>query len=296
MERFRRFERSTVLFIGLLVLSFLMATFDVRSQERGTADVLREATQAIFEPVQRAVDWVTAPIVGFIDGVSSIAGLRDENERLVARIAELESRLADTAGLEARLEELERINDLAPPGDLVAITARIYASSPSDFDNIRFIDKGRDDGVVEGLPVIDEFGLVGRVDLVGDGNARVRLITDPQVTVGVRVQRTGETGWVTGRGDGPMLLEIYRPSATVAAGDLLVTDGSRFPPGIEVATVTEAAKPEAGFALLASAEPAVRISSVEYVKVLIGWSPLDSEPGQPGTPDDVPEGGEGTAR
>ena len=39
MEPFRRFDRSTSLFIGLLIVSFLTATIDVRSQGGGIGDI-----------------------------------------------------------------------------------------------------------------------------------------------------------------------------------------------------------------------------------------------------------------
>ena len=54
------------------------------------------------------------------------------------------------------------------------------------FDHVRYIDKGAKDGIVAGQAVVDEDGLVGRVDLVSANDARIRLITDPLVSVGVQ--------------------------------------------------------------------------------------------------------------
>ena len=56
MFAFRRFERSTTLFIGLLLLSFLVATFDVRADGTGVGEALREGTQALFTPLQKLAD------------------------------------------------------------------------------------------------------------------------------------------------------------------------------------------------------------------------------------------------
>ena len=273
---FRRFDRAGGLFVGLLVVSFLLATFDVRSEGEGVGSVLREGTQSLFSPLQRAATSVTRPVVGFIDGIADIASLRDENERMQSRIGELESLVRDAEELQRRLEELEKINGLEPPGELAAITARIVSNGSNDFDHVRFIDRGRYNGVVKGHPVIDDNGLVGRVDAVGDNWARVRLITDPRLGVGVRDLATNETGWVSGQGDGPLKLEMFNAGESVGRDDLIVTDGSRFPPDIRVGIVLEAAESEAGFALVTEVEPFIETARLDFVKVLVGWSPLDA--------------------
>jgi rod shape-determining protein MreC len=89
---------------------------------------------------------------------------------------------------------------------------------------------------------------------------------------------TNETGWVSGQGDGPLKLEMFSAGEPVGAGDLIVTDGSRFPPDIRVGTVLQAAESEAGFALITEVQPAIATSQLDFVKVLVGWSPLDSTP------------------
>jgi rod shape-determining protein MreC len=276
MFSFRRFDRSTTLFVSLLMLSFLLATFDVRAQGSGLGGSLREGAQALFAPVQQLATAVTRPVAGFIDGVSNIAGLRDEVERLREENAVLNAQLADVQSVQNRLAELEQVNDLEPPGDLPTITARIASLGPSDFDQIRWIDKGRDHGVAMGQAVIDEDGLIGRIDFVAAGSARVRLITDPRLGVGVRDLVTNETGWVEGIGQGELQLKMFTAVKPVQEGDRLVTDGTRFPPGLDVGTVLESAEAEAGFALITTVEPAVRMSEIDFVKVIVGWSPLDA--------------------
>ena len=264
------------MFLSLVAVGFIVATFDVRSTEQGSADVLREGTQSIFTPLQNAVDFVTRPVVGFVDGVSNLAGLRQENERLSDLVRDLESQVQATDALEEQVAQLEAINGLVAPEELATVTARINASGPSAFDNVRYIDKGSKDGIVAGQAVIDEDGLIGRVVLVSANAARVRLITDPVVSVGVRVLSTNETGIVSGRGDGPLRLEMFRAEEAVYEGDRVVTDGSRFQPGIAVGTVHRTADAEVGFVLRGEVDPAARLSEIDYVKVIVGWSPIDA--------------------
>lgn len=284
----RRTSRVTILFASLIAVGFIIATFDVRSESNDVGDVLREGTQSVFTPIQKGVDWVVSPVVGFVDGVANLAGLRDENERLADRVRELEAQVRATDALEEQVTQLELINGLEIAGELSTVTARIYSSGATAFDNVRYIDKGADDGIVAGQAVVDEDGLVGRVDLVSAGDARIRLITDPLVSVGVRVQSTNETGIVTGRGDGPLRLEMFRATEPVREGAIVVTDGSRYPPGIVVGTVADTADAEVGFVLRTRVDPAAQLSEVDYVKIIVGFSPIDV--GTDGTTGNGPAG------
>jgi len=272
----RRFDRVTALFLTLLAVGFILATFDVRADGDGAGTVLRDGAQTLFNPVQRTVDFVTRPVVGFIDGVSNIAGLRDENNRLQSRVNELENQLQETTALERQLAELQAINDLDPPEELAAVTARIYSGGPSGFDHVRYVDKGSADGLVAGQAVVDENGLVGRLSVVANNSAQIRLITDPVVSVGVRVQETNQTGIATGQGDGPLRLEMFQATSPVEQGAVVLTEGSRFPPGIIVGYVAEAAESDVGFALRTTVDPAVNLSELDFVKIVVGWSPLDA--------------------
>ncbi len=298
MLSYRRFERSTVLFVGLIVASFVLTTLDVRAAGGGFGGTLRDVTQAVISPVQKVVSAATRPVVGFFDGLANLADLRRENERLRGEVDALQQRLDENAAELARLEELEAIHGLSTPAGLDFVTGQVYAVGVSDFDLIRRIDRGRSDGITEGMAVVDESGLVGRiVQPVGDHTATVRLITDPISRVGVVVLGTGEAGWVTGQGDGPLLLEMTRVSEELRAGDLLVTGGGRFPPGLRVGTVREDARAEAGFTLVTTVEPRVDFSRVDFVRVLLtteGDEPIpEADPADPTRiPEEEPAEGE----
>jgi cell shape-determining protein MreC len=69
---------------------------------------------------------------------------------------------------------------------------------------------------------------------------------------------------------------MFRPLSPVYEGDLVVTDGSRFPPGIVVGLIDSTADAEVGFVLRADVKPAARLSQIDFVKVVVGWSPIDA--------------------
>ncbi len=273
-------DRSTALFLGLLAISLVLVTVELRASGAGMGSTLRDGTQAAFTPIQKGMAFITRPVVGFFDGLSDLIGVRGENELLRAQVADLERQLAEAESLQQRIGELEKILGVEPPEALESVTARVLAVGVSDFDLIRLIDKGRQHGVTVDMPVVDEGGLVGRVVTVTPTSARVRLITDPTMRVAVRVNRTGETGVLIGRGSGPMSLEMLNTNAALVAGDLLVTADGRFPAGIAVATVIEPARADVGFVLRTTALPTAELTRIDFVKVLIFTSDAVGGEGQ----------------
>ncbi|MDH3730473.1 MAG: rod shape-determining protein MreC [Acidimicrobiia bacterium] len=285
----RRPDRTNVVFIGLVVLSFLLTTYDVQTAGAGgIVTGLRNGAEAVFTPVQKLSSAVTRPVVNFVDGIANLAGLRSENEALAIEVARLEQELAEVEVLRAQVEALQTAANITVPDGLDAVEARIFAIGPSGFDNVRSIDKGSADGLGVGMPVVDHLGLIGRIDVVFENQSRVRLITDPSVRVGARVVRTGEVGWVSGRGSGPLLLEMFDASEVVAEGDQLVTSGGRFPPGLLIGVVVEGARAEAGFALRSTVDPYIDVSGLDYVQVFLETRQDEQGEIESVPPDDAP--------
>jgi len=252
-----------------VIISLALTTVDLRASGAGVGGTLRDGVQGVFTPIEKVIGAATRPVADFLEDLSDIFSLRGENRRLREEVIELERELGEARALQTRVGELEAILGLEPPGELDSITAQVLAVGVSEFDFTRVIDKGRLDGITVDMPVVDEGGLVGRVVSVTDEVARIRLVTDPTVRVAVRVQRTGETGVLTGRGSGPMRLEMFNTDAAVVAGDVLITADGRFPAGIEVARVLEAARSEVGFSLRTTAEPTAEVTRIDFVRILV---------------------------
>lgn len=276
MYSFQRFDRSTTLAIVLIVVAFLLATFDVRSDGGGVGTTMRDGAQTLFSPMQDLASAVTRPVVGFIDALSDIASLREENDALRQENEDLKNQVAQADSLQAEVDHLMEINDLEVPGDLANVVARIASAGSSSFDHVRYIDKGSDDGISLGDAVVDEQGLIGRIDLVLDDRARVRLILDPNVEVSILDKSTSQAGLVRGDNENDLVLRMHSADEPAREGSVIVTAGSRYPSGILVGTITETAADDAGFGLVTRVEPAVNFSRLDYVKVIVGYSPLDA--------------------
>jgi len=153
------------------------------------------------------------------------------------------------------------------------VAARVVSGPRSNFSHAVEIDKGTDDGLAVGMPVVTGGGLAGSISRATGSSATVELITDPDFRVGVWVAESGALGTSEGRGRDELLLvdTSLNPDTEVAAGAGLVTSGvdrSAFPAGIPVAEVTETREGSGGLALELLAEPLVDVDALSYVSVL----------------------------
>ena len=79
---------------------------------------------------------------------------------------------------------------------------------PSPFLHYVIINRGSNDGILRGMPVVTDQGLVGRVDAVIADAARVQLITDPASNVNVRLQNAETEASLVGSVTGDVTLDL----------------------------------------------------------------------------------------
>lgn len=176
------------------------------------------------------------------EGFRSRDTLQTENERLTAEALLLKGKVQKLASIEAenvRLREL--LNSSALVDDSVLV-AELIGVSPDPLQHRIVINKGEDDGLYVGQPVIDALGLVGQVIDVGPLQSRVLLITDATHALPVQVNRNGVRSIAEGIGLlHELVLRHVAATTDIKVGDLLVSSGlgQRFPVGYPVATVVE---------------------------------------------------------
>lgn len=229
-------------------------------------------------PIQAGVNAVVTPVIDFADGLANLGGLRQENERLRERIAELESEAVRVGHLEDQVEELGVLLGLRLEDDLqeLAVAAEVTGRA-GNLDPTLLINRGTDDGVHTGQPVVDGQGaLIGVVSDAGERSSVVTPVTSrraPAVTVRLADNRRGI---VEGQGTGGLRLSILDADAPVSEGELLITfgpygDSDSYPKGLDVGTVSEPASPRSGV-IRVDVAPLGDSDRVQYVAV-IPWPP-----------------------
>ncbi len=270
----RRSGRSRFTLFLLMLLSITLLTLDAR--DFGPVERLKDGISAVVSPIRSFGDTVFGPVGDFWRGLSENDDLRRENEALRSRLETLQGETIENKGAAEELAALEDQLGLEVREVYETTVAEVLAASISNFDEfVLEINRGSVDGVRDGMPVVTVGGLVGRVEDTGRRTARVRLITDPSVSVGVQVVGTEEVGIITGQGAGQPLLVSkgsIRVDAEVAVGDVIVTAGSDrslYPPNIAVGTVVEIEVDEGTLEKRLLVEPSASLERLRFVTVVL---------------------------
>jgi rod shape-determining protein MreC len=202
------------------------------------------------------------------------AELEKENSQLKGQIIELQQQVDETRILSA-LVDFARVH---PENRFEGAT--VIGRDPSPFLKYIIINRGSDQGLRRGMPVVTDQGLVGRVAAVTAGAARVQLITDPESSVNVRLQPSGASGMLNGSLTGKLTLDMIPQSANVQIGDLVLTSGlgGNFPANQVVGQVTNITGRETDLFKTASVDPVVKFDQLEIVLLIVNFRPVDIEP------------------
>jgi rod shape-determining protein MreC len=265
-------------FFFLAVLSVVVMVLDHRSGYLQTARLwMSAAVNPIYTVVQAPSqfwDWLT-------ESFADRSRLRTENERLDQQLRQTRTQLLRYEALNEENRRLREIREASQGVGERTLIAEIINVDITPFRHLVLINKGADDGVTRGQPVVDAFGVVGQVMQLGKSTATLILITDAEHAIPVQVNRNGIRSIAVGTGQyGKMSLPYMTVESDVRVGDLLVSSGldQIFPAGYPVATVTKVeTNPTETFALV-EAKPLAQLDRAREVLLLWVDKPQREEP------------------
>ncbi|MFQ0993962.1 MULTISPECIES: rod shape-determining protein MreC [unclassified Gilliamella] len=135
------------------------------------------------------------------------------------------------------------------------------------------VNKGKQDGVYVGQPVVDEKGIVGQIYETAQSTSRAILLCDYQHAIPVQVLRNDIGMIAVGNGcSNDLTLEFMPNNVDVKVGDVLVTSGldGRFPEGYPVAVVSSVKLDITDSTPIISATPTADLKRLRYLLLLWG--------------------------
>ncbi|MBY0239646.1 MAG: rod shape-determining protein MreC [Burkholderiaceae bacterium] len=205
---------------------------------------VRQVVATVLYPLQMVALLPRDAIYGVGDYFSSLSSLekqvRDLKQQQIASAQALQQAQlynAENAQLRKLLDARERV-----PGK--SLLAEILYDARDSSSRKIVLDRGIQQGVQLGLPVIDNQGVVGQVTRVFPFTSEVTLLTDKEQAIPVQVLRSGLRSVAYGRGQsGQLELRFVAAQQTdhVVVGDILITSGidGVYPAGLAVARVTQ---------------------------------------------------------
>lgn len=205
----------------------------------------------LISGISKGVFYITAPVIHIVtlpaEGLSygykkaaEIVNVYNENERLKKENDKLFLLKDRMKAIKAENEILKKLLHHFDIPETQSYTARVIAENGNAFANSLIIYLGENAALINsGYAVVNENGLIGRIDLVSGKYARATLITDINSKIPVISQKSRDRGILIGS-NSPHLKLIFTPlMAELHKGDILVTSGvgGGLPPDIPVAKI-----------------------------------------------------------
>jgi rod shape-determining protein MreC len=229
--------------------------------------------------------WFSARYMAVQDFFTSprdMASLRQRNAELEGEVAELQAQVIQLQQEVGQTQVLAALVDfirVRPENEYAA--AAVIGRDPSPFLHYVIINRGSNEGILRGMPVVSSQGLIGRVDAVIADAARVQLITDPASSVNVRLQNAETEASLVGSVTGDLELELIPQDIDVQRGDLVLTSGlgGGYPPDLIVGQVVNVRLRD--LFQQATVQPVVDFNRLEIVLVIVNFKPVDIAPLNP---------------
>jgi len=260
----------------MVLLSFTVLT--IGGKDVPVLGTVRSSIIDLTGPIGSGFRSATKPIRSWWGGVNDYDRVEAENRELREEVDRLTAKQSSNSTAAIDLARLQEQLNIAFVADIPFEMAQVATGPYSSFDNNTItIDKGASSGIAVDMPVVTSAGLVGNILSVTEKAAVVRLITDPEFSVSVRLVTSGVIGLGHGAGpENPFVIDERVPlDLAIEKGEKIVTSGLEttiFPKDIPVGTVDEVSPSQSALTQVLDLTMAADLVRLDYIRVL-KWEP-----------------------
>lgn len=265
------FIRGPTPFVRLFLCSLLSVALLIADARYKYLDGMRQVVAIVVYPLQRLAAAPGAMLGRIGEFFVTQSALRTENARYSEQLLQdalTVQKYKALAAENAHLRELLAARQRFPES---AVVAEVLYTGRDPFARKVIVDKGTQEDIKSGRPVIDQIGLIGQVTRVYPWLAEITLITDRAQAVPVQNLRNGLRAVLGGTGnDAQLELKFIPLNADFQNGDELVTSGidGVYPPGLPVAVVSGVERNAAYLFARITCKPVAGVASHGQVLIL----------------------------
>jgi rod shape-determining protein MreC len=235
-----------------------------------------------WNPAEQFVIEITAPFQKLIKQTTKsteelwlnyfrLVDIHHENTQLKSEIHVLKMENSQYRELLATQERLEELLQFKQTINRPVLAAQVVGRDPTGWFQSVIIDKGKWAGIRLDMPVVNAYGVVGRVVSVSANYAKVLLIIDQNSAVDCLVQRSRDRGMLKGLMSEICMLDYVAKSNDITVGDIVVTSGlgDVFPKGLPVGRILDVKEISGELFKDIKIRTAVDFSKLEEVLVIL---------------------------
>lgn len=279
----KQVRRRRAVLVLMVVACLVLISTHFSEGEDGPLHSAQNGIAAIFEPVGNIASDALKPFRDLVNWFDETFDARGENEQLREQVAELRQDLVDAEDAVAQNRELREITRLTSSRAEAyePVFVEVAARSESSWNQTLVISKGSSDGIAVDDAVVAPEGLVGRVESVTGGSARVVLLTDQESKVTARVTKGGPVGILGAEVGDPddLIFEQINTDESLRNRTMVVTAGfsdekrglsSRYPTGIPIGEIDEETTGEQELRGETHVRPYADMANLSVLAVLTG--------------------------
>ena len=227
---------STSILICLSLLLLILGKIDEKSLNVIKSYFI-DISSAVFSILGKPLDSISTGLVeinSFVNIYSLNKDLKIENQSLYKWKDLAQKLIIENETLKKQLNAVTKIPYPVKTAEVIANTAGSYVKTIT-------INVGAKQGIKIGNPVINNWGMIGRVIQVGKNSSRVLLTVDINSQIPVYFEKTKHRAILVGKNSDLLELKFFNARANLINKDRLLTsgDGGLLPRGVSVGTYYE---------------------------------------------------------
>lgn len=276
------FKNKLAVTIVVLSVAFLgIIIFSVKSN----SSIISSGVGSVISPLQKIIYNANDKLKESFDFFINFSKVKQENEKLAAKNAELENKLIEYNRMKDENQTLREMFEYSEANqNYNYLGCNIVGYSGGNISNGYVIDKGTNDGVKKDMIVITPQGLVGKVTKAENSYSIVQTILNENIAVASMVESTRETtgvlqGVTDNKNKNLTILSNIPIDSEIKEGDVILTSGlgGMYPKEIRIGEVVSIEVDSVGIMKKAFVKPYVDFNKLEGLFVVVPKEEINIE-------------------
>jgi len=269
-------NKKLIVLLVSVILFVSLVSFSMRNT--GNIPFIQQATNDITAVLGRIYSKPANAIISVFDSIDDLQDTYEENQRLKIEIDRIYERQAELNTLKDENDRLEEELDLQQSlTDYRTISGTVISRNPDNWVDQIVVDRGSQDGVEVGMPVMSGSGLIGRRSETNPTSSKVVLLTNIEQTsnqVSSEIVMEDETvyGIISDHNveTNQLLMSQITSTIEISEGELVQTSGlgGSIPRGLVIGEVEEVSMDSHGLAQQVYVKPSADFNNIRYVTII----------------------------
>ncbi len=242
--------------LALVIVSLLLISISTNQKLRS----FRTISVGMIASVQSVLSWLPNPYA-----------LETENHALRQLNRDLSMQAMELRDAGIKVQKLRAMLEFKEKSPMKLLAAEVVGKSTIQLRNYATLNVGSKNGVKEGMPVVSEQGLVGRVIGVSDNYSIVQLLINRDTRVAAKTVGGRNDGMITWDGGNSLLLRNVPAVQPQRKGDTVVTSNysALFPENIVIGTISDISEEQGTLFYRLKVQPSVNFGTLEEAYVVL---------------------------